>query len=664
MGGVPHAPSPAPPDPGHGMELCDIPVDNQPLTQASQENSSDASQSSSEDSTPETPENEAEATLLVDARNGFNKINRKSMLWTTRHLWANGARFSFNCYRHSAQLILRRRNAPCKQLLSQEGVTQGDPLSMVLYGLALVPLGKILRDEFPTILQPWYADDAAMSGIAHNIAPVMDRLMELGPQCGYYPEPEKSIVVCTEETRDAVEKHLGRFNFRFSMGERYIGGFVGSDEAREKWLREKVVNWVEGVERLARVAKRFPQSAYTGLTRSLQMEWRYLQRVLPEAGKHFRPIEEAIRSTFLPALFGPHVPAPEAKDRDLYGIPVRKAGLGLPNPATSAQECYMTSADTSQYLSDSLRQGGEFSVDTYCEQARHMRKAAKARRDEEYDQIHDQFYDSVRDPDKRCIGRAKETGAWLTAMPSHLHGTELSAEEFRDALLLRYGFEPRGLAWKCDGCSADFSVEHALSCKVGGLVTLRHDTLKQEWHHLCARALKPLAVSDEPLIYACQDPVATGNSEINPELRGDVAVHGFWTKGKTTVFDVRVTDTDAPTYVKRKQSPASILARHEKWKNDKYLKPCQERRRHFTPLVFSVDGMRGNQATAASKRLASLLSEKWNRPYSEVCGFVRSQLSVALVRSLSQCLRGPRDPLSRANHVSWLDGAGLAGYRA
>ena len=64
------------------------------------------------------------------------------MLWTVCHLWQAGARFAFNCNRRSAQLILRQHHAPCHILLSQEGVTQGDPLSMILYGLALVPLAK------------------------------------------------------------------------------------------------------------------------------------------------------------------------------------------------------------------------------------------------------------------------------------------------------------------------------------------------------------------------------------------------------------------------------------------------------------------------------------------------------------------------------------------
>jgi hypothetical protein len=83
--------------------------------------------------------------LLVDAMNGFNKLGHRAMLWTVRHRWASGAPFAFNCYRHSALLILRRKGRPGYTLLSAEGVTQGDPLSMALSGLALVPLAITLR---------------------------------------------------------------------------------------------------------------------------------------------------------------------------------------------------------------------------------------------------------------------------------------------------------------------------------------------------------------------------------------------------------------------------------------------------------------------------------------------------------------------------------------
>ena len=86
------------------------------------------------------------------------------MLWTVRHRWPAGARFAFNCYRHAAQLVLPKPGQPCSILLSQEGVTQGDPLSMVLYGLALLPLAELLRKAKPAVLQPWYADDMTMHG--------------------------------------------------------------------------------------------------------------------------------------------------------------------------------------------------------------------------------------------------------------------------------------------------------------------------------------------------------------------------------------------------------------------------------------------------------------------------------------------------------------------
>ena len=92
------------------------------------------------------------------------------MLWTVRHLWPSGARFAFNCYRHWSTLILRGKDGNSTELLSsKEGVTQGDPFSMVLYGLDILPLCEILNKYQKELLQIWYADDAKAAGKFDNI---------------------------------------------------------------------------------------------------------------------------------------------------------------------------------------------------------------------------------------------------------------------------------------------------------------------------------------------------------------------------------------------------------------------------------------------------------------------------------------------------------------
>ena len=99
------------------------------------------------------PSNE-EVLLLVDAANGFNNLSRYVMLWMVRHCCTKLSRFSFNYYRHENRLVYRRPGMEALTLLSKEGVTQGHPLAMALYGIALLPLANLLWDHCPTVLQP------------------------------------------------------------------------------------------------------------------------------------------------------------------------------------------------------------------------------------------------------------------------------------------------------------------------------------------------------------------------------------------------------------------------------------------------------------------------------------------------------------------------------
>jgi hypothetical protein len=143
------------------------------------------------------------------------------------------------------------------------------------------------------------------------------------------------------------------------------------------------------------------------------------------------------------------------------------------------------------------------------------------------------------------------------------------------------------------------------------------------------------------------------------ELRGDLTVHGFWTRGQTAIFDVCITDQPSNWNT----DPSKVLLRHKKEKKTKYGELCIAKCRTFTPLVFSIDGLLGKEATAALKRLATSLAAKWKRSYSEICGFVRSRLSIALVRSSSRCLRADRNSSLRFRNPTWDSDTGLGLYR-
>ena len=66
-----------------------------------------------------------------------------------------------------------------------------------------------------------------------------------------------------------------------------------------------------------------------------------------------------------------------------------------------------------------------------------------------------------------------------------------------------------------------------------------------------------------------------------------------------------------------------------------------------TPMVYSTDEIPVSEALAVQKRLAALLSYKMKREYSEMCGFVRARMSLAIVRYNSMLLHGPRDKGAR-----------------
>ena len=289
----------------------------------------------------------------------------------------------------------------------------------------------------------WSMTDCMVASIS-ALAKAQRLLLELGPRRGYFPEPEKSILIAPHNTPSTDLALLDEFNFQRTDGHRYVGGFVGSGTTEAQWIDPQVEKWIAGVHALSKVAIRYPQTAYAGLSKSLQSEWQYVQRVTPNLEQAFAPLETAIAEIFLPALLDSSVEE-AARLRPLIALPVRHGGLGLPDPTTTGASCYAASTELTSLLTASLLNGTTLCAQEHRKTAANGRTNAKLRQKTTHDDTLTAILSTATPIDKRRIKRSATTGAWLTTLPNLLNGSELSAEEFRDGVRLRLGLKPTSL---------------------------------------------------------------------------------------------------------------------------------------------------------------------------------------------------------------------------
>ena len=188
---------------------------------------------------------------------------------------------------------------------------------------------------------------------------------------------------------------------------------------------------------------------------------------------------------------------------------------------------------------------------------------------------------------QHAVMRAKsEMSSWLNVVPAARHQFHLSAQEFRDALAIRYKKPLLGIPPQCDGCSAPFDLAHALSCRKGGLVTQKHNEVRDAFGDLASLAWNQFV--KKPVVREAT------RSPVTPALVAYLSVRGVWTPQSEALFDIRIVDTDARSYCSR--PPMDILSAVEEEKKRKYQSACNDRRALFTPIMCLCgcnDGKRG-----------------------------------------------------------------------
>ena len=167
-----------------------------------------------------------------------------------------------------------------------------------------------------------------------------------------------------------------------------------------------------------------------------------------------------------------------------------------------------------------------------------------------------------------------------------------------------------------------------MSCKKGGLVSIRHNDIRD----LTAKILREVCNDVEveaKLIPLTGEQLQYRLAITGDEARIDIRARSFWVRGQEAFLDIRVFDPNA-----NKNLNATLPRCHkinEKEKKRNYNnRILQIEHGTFTPLVFSIYGSMGRECRKFYSKLAELLSDKRKESKSLTVNWLRTKLCFGL----------------------------------
>ena len=184
----------------------------------------------------------------------------------------------------------------------------------------------------------------------------------------------------------------------------------------------------------------------------------------------------------------------------------------------------------------------------------------------------------------------KGTSIWLSTLLLKAPGFYLSNPAFKDAIYLRYGRDIPDTPsfWQC---GQNFTLDHILSCPIGGFPTIRHNEVRDITASLLPEVCSNVTV--EPQLQPLTgEQLQMRSASADSNARLDLSANSVWSGlfGKT-FLDVRVFNPFAKSNTE-KSSPET------------YRRHAREKRRKYEQL---------------SMRLKMPLFPRWFLPQPVVC---------------------------------------------
>ena len=538
-----------------------------------------------------------------------------------------------NCYCTPSRLFILGGS----ELYSAEGTTQGDPLAMPVYAVGLTTLLPLIKSTVE-VKHAAYADDLGGLGKLIEIRTWWDNICKFGPLLGYYPEPSKSWLIVKEQLADDASQIFSDTEIKITTeGRKYLGGFIGKQEAQSQYAKELVSKWIKEVKVLSKIAKCEPQTAYTAFVGGYRHKLTYHIRTFENLSEYLKPLDDVITSEFIPAITEGRICSED--ERLLLSLPVKLGGLAIPIFSKTSNDEFENSKIACKELTNNIKeqkQSYQFNQKLHSNITNEIVKKREAKNAETIEQLRKQMSDEfLRAND---LAQMKGSSSWLTALPLKDENYILNKREFFDALAIRYRWQLKRIPSVC-ACGKRFNLDHAMSCLKGGFIHQRHDIIRDTLAKFFSEVCTDVEI--EPALLPLTGEILPKSTKSADDARLDIAARSFWQRGERALFDIRVFNPFAPSYSKQKL-PNAFLSNEREKKRAYNRRVIEVEHGSFTPFVSTPYGGYGREAERCISELAILISKKRDTNISCVSNCLRTKLSFITVRSAVLCVRGTK----------------------
>eukprot|EP00731_Ephydatia_muelleri_P007357 Em0003g1605a len=498
---------------------------------------------------------------------------------------------------------------PLGQLSSEVGVQQGDPLGPLLFSLVLHKVVSYIaqdRECLPLLFNGWYLDDGVLLGHSQAVNRALTLIQKMGPSLGLFVNVSKcELFGCGDLSSFPPEMKVSRVPNLV-----ILGAPIGDLIFCAKFVAQKRADAAVLLSQLAEVGAEDPQVAFLLLRQCAAFcKLVHLARSAPPShiAEGLALFDKDVRQCFAECT------AVDAADVEWMQaqLSLSRGGLGLRSLSSHCVAAYLASISSSG-----------------CDKWNLLVEPIE-------------LFNGAR----LLSISSRHAASWLTVVPSPGLNLHLEPNEFQIAVKWWLGMDVSfGSCYPhCPDHRLDPLGHHALTCKHGGDVVLRHNSLRDVFVEFCHRAC-----------LGGQVEVGSGQGHDRLNSRpADVLVKN-WHLGKPAAFDLTITSPLNPTTLTEAGvkcgSSAQVAEVRKHAANDG---KCKELGWVCIPLAVESYGCWGMEAQESFKRLAARLAIQMGCSRSQATTTLYQRLSLSL-GSLSIADRARLLSASSPHASSWL----------